>query len=97
MALGLDEDVPNRQAAGIVAFQLHSGPPMKLRIKDIEIPRDRQPGDREMNRECARILLVGLALAPALAVAQDDSVLPGFRRVVIDADPAQATVLQNGR
>jgi hypothetical protein len=37
MALGIDEDAPNRRAAGIIAFQLHSGPPMKLRIKDIEI------------------------------------------------------------
>lgn len=37
MALGFDEDLKNRRAAGILAFQLHAGPPMQIRIKDVLI------------------------------------------------------------
>lgn len=37
MAMGLDEDVKNRRASGILAFQLHSGPPMQIRVKDLSI------------------------------------------------------------
>lgn len=37
MAMGFDEDAKNRRASGILAFQLHAGPPMQIRIKDIRI------------------------------------------------------------
>ncbi len=37
MALGWDEDVNYRRANGILAFQLHSGPPMQIQIKDIRV------------------------------------------------------------
>ncbi len=37
MALGFDQDTKNRRASGILAFQLHSGPPMQIRLKDIRI------------------------------------------------------------
>lgn len=37
MAIGFDEDEPNRRASGVVAFQLHAGPPMQIRMKDIRI------------------------------------------------------------
>ena len=37
MALGWDEDASHRRATGILAFQLHSGPPMRIRVKDVRI------------------------------------------------------------
>jgi len=37
MAIGIDENVENRRASGIFAFQLHSGPPMKIELKDIHV------------------------------------------------------------
>lgn len=37
MAIGWDEDTANRQAEGIFAFQLHSGPPMQIKVKDIRV------------------------------------------------------------
>jgi hypothetical protein len=37
MSIGIDEDMAHRKASGIIAFQLHSGPPMKIRIKDLRI------------------------------------------------------------
>lgn len=37
MSVAIDEDTANRKASGIVAFQLHSGPPMQIRIKDVTI------------------------------------------------------------
>jgi hypothetical protein len=37
MAIAWDEDEKNRTASGIFAFQLHSGPPMQIKIKDIRV------------------------------------------------------------
>jgi hypothetical protein len=37
MSVAYDEDAVHRKASGILAFQLHSGPAMQLRIKDIII------------------------------------------------------------
>jgi len=37
MAVGIDEDTANRRAEGIFAFQLHSGPPMQIQLKDIHV------------------------------------------------------------
>ncbi len=37
MSVGIDEDAAHRRASGIIAFQLHSGPPMQIRIKDLKI------------------------------------------------------------
>ncbi len=37
MSVGIDEDTAHRKATGIIAFQLHAGPPMKIRIKDLKI------------------------------------------------------------
>lgn len=37
MCVGFDEDTENRKDAGILAFQLHSGPPMKIRIRNLSI------------------------------------------------------------
>lgn len=37
MAIGIDEHEAKRRADGILAFQLHSGPPMSIRVKDIRI------------------------------------------------------------
>ncbi len=37
MAIGIDEDQENRRRSGILAFQLHSGPPMQIRVKDIRV------------------------------------------------------------
>lgn len=37
MSIGIDEDPLNFRKAGLVGFQLHSGPPMKIEIKDIRI------------------------------------------------------------
>lgn len=37
MSIAFDEDVPNRRSDGLVAFQLHAGPPMQIRIKDLMI------------------------------------------------------------
>ena len=37
MAVGIDEHDARRRAVGILAFQLHSGPPMTIRVKDIRI------------------------------------------------------------
>lgn len=37
MAIGWDEDEQSRKASGIFAFQLHSGPPMQIKIKNIRV------------------------------------------------------------
>jgi hypothetical protein len=37
MAIGFDEDETKRRAAGLFAFQLHAGPPMKIQVKDISV------------------------------------------------------------
>ena len=37
MSMAIDEDRTNRKASGLIAFQLHSGPPMKIQIKDITV------------------------------------------------------------
>ncbi|HAV63469.1 MAG TPA: DUF1080 domain-containing protein [Verrucomicrobiales bacterium] len=37
MSIGIDEDEINSRKSGILAFQLHSGRPMKIQMKDIEI------------------------------------------------------------
>lgn len=37
MAIGWDEDEVKRAASGIFAFQLHSGPPMQIKIKNIRV------------------------------------------------------------
>ena len=37
MALGIDEDQKHRQDSGLIGFQLHSGPPMQIRVRNIRI------------------------------------------------------------
>ena len=37
MSVDIDEDKARRQASGIIGFQLHSGPAMKIRIKNLTI------------------------------------------------------------
>jgi len=37
MSIGIDEDPQNFRSSGILAFQLHSGKPMKIEAKDIRI------------------------------------------------------------
>ena len=37
MSIGIDEDELNARKSGVLAFQLHSGNPMKIQMKDIEI------------------------------------------------------------
>lgn len=37
MSIGIDEDELNFRADGLIGFQLHSGPPMKIQVKDIRI------------------------------------------------------------
>jgi hypothetical protein len=39
MSVGMDEDTLNFRKSGILAFQLHSGKPMKIQVKDIRIRR----------------------------------------------------------
>ena len=42
MSIGIDDDRDHRRASGVIAFQLHAGPPMEIRVKDIQI--------RELNK-----------------------------------------------
>lgn len=37
MSVGFDEDAKNRKRSGAFALQLHSGPPMKIMVKDIRV------------------------------------------------------------
>jgi len=37
MSIGIDEDETNRRADGVIAFQLHSGPAMQIKVKDMRI------------------------------------------------------------
>lgn len=39
MAMGWDQDKEHRRASGLFAFQLHSGPPMQIKLKDIQVRR----------------------------------------------------------
>ena len=39
MAIGIDEDKAKRKSSGLFAFQLHSGPPMRIQLKDIRVRR----------------------------------------------------------
>lgn len=39
MSIGIDEDAINSRKSGILAFQLHSGKPMKIQVKNIRIRR----------------------------------------------------------
>ncbi len=43
MSIGIDEDRQHRRASGIIAIQLHKGPPMEIRVKDIKL--------RELNKD----------------------------------------------
>ena len=36
-AVGIDEDPAKRRSSGVLAFQLHQGPPMRIDLKDIRI------------------------------------------------------------
>lgn len=35
MAVAIDEDTPNRSAGGLIGFQIHVGPPMKVEFRNI--------------------------------------------------------------
>lgn len=37
MSIGIDEDSLNAKESGIIAWQLHAGPPLKIEMKDIRI------------------------------------------------------------
>ena len=37
MSIGIDEDEINFRKEGLIGFQLHSGPPMKIEVKDLRI------------------------------------------------------------
>lgn len=37
MAIGIDENKAKRRSSGLFAFQLHSGPPMQIQLKDIRV------------------------------------------------------------
>lgn len=37
MSVGIDHDTENFQSSGIVAIQLHSGPPMQIKLRNIQI------------------------------------------------------------
>ncbi len=37
MSIGIDEDPANFRESGILAWQLHAGPPLKIEMKDIRI------------------------------------------------------------
>jgi hypothetical protein len=37
MSVAYDEDTKHRQGSGIIAFQLHSGPAMQIRVKNISL------------------------------------------------------------
>jgi len=37
MSIGIDEDPLNARTSGILAWQLHAGPPLKIEMKDIRI------------------------------------------------------------
>jgi hypothetical protein len=37
MCIALDEDIAMRSSRGLIAFQLHAGPPMQIKVKDLLI------------------------------------------------------------
>ena len=37
MSIGIDEDEISFRKEGLIGFQLHSGPPMKIQVKDLRI------------------------------------------------------------
>lgn len=37
MSIGYDEDTEHRKESGILAIQLHEGPPMQIKVKDVRI------------------------------------------------------------
>lgn len=37
MSIGIDEDAANFRESGLIAWQLHAGPPLKIEMKNIEI------------------------------------------------------------
>ncbi|WP_197441140.1 3-keto-disaccharide hydrolase [Thalassoglobus neptunius] len=37
MSIGIDEDTEHRKSSGLIAFQLHSGPPMQIRIRNLKV------------------------------------------------------------
>jgi signal peptidase I len=37
MSVGIDEDELNAKSSGIIAWQLHAGPPLKIEMKDVRI------------------------------------------------------------
>jgi hypothetical protein len=48
MSVGIDEDNVNFRASGIIAWQLHAGPPLKIQMKDIRIRELGRPGGPEI-------------------------------------------------
>ncbi|TWU62150.1 Soluble aldose sugar dehydrogenase YliI precursor [Crateriforma conspicua] len=51
MAIGIDEDAANRRDSGLFAFQLHKGPPMMIRVKDIRVRRLNEAGQNTNNAD----------------------------------------------
>ena len=43
MSICTDEDKAKRRASGILAIQAHTGPPMKVEVKNIRIKRENEP------------------------------------------------------
>ena len=37
MSIGIDEDELNAKSSGVIAWQLHAGPPLKIEMKDVRI------------------------------------------------------------
>ncbi|MBN2270513.1 MAG: DUF1080 domain-containing protein [Sedimentisphaerales bacterium] len=44
----IDNDTKNREFAGVLALQLHAGPPMKIEFKDIELKRLKMMGRKKI-------------------------------------------------
>jgi len=44
----IDDDTENREFAGVLALQLHAGPPMKIEFKDIELKRLKMAGKKKI-------------------------------------------------
>ena len=37
MSVSIDEDELNARKSGVIAWQLHAGPPLKIEMKDVRI------------------------------------------------------------
>jgi putative heme-binding domain-containing protein len=79
MSKTVDEDMENREATGVLALQVHAGPPMTVRYRNLRLKRLGEPA-RDADRPAP-------AGAPSVTPSSQIKVPPGFHVELVYAVP----------